>query len=205
MGFSRQEYWSGLPFPSPGTFLTQGSNPGLLRYRQILYHLSYQGSPQIYYSSVQSLSCVWLFVTPWTVARQASCPSPTHGVYSNSYPLCQWCHPTISFCHLLLLLLSHLPSIRVFSNESVPRIRWPKYWSFTFTISPSNEYLGLISFRMDWLALLAVQGTLMSLLQHHSSKASIFQCSTFFIVQLSLHIWLLEKPRLLLDRHLLAK
>ena len=88
-------------------------------------------------------------------------------------------------CHPLLLLPSILPSIRVFSNESALRIRWPKYWSFSFNISPSNEHPGLISFRMDWLELLSVQGTLKSLLKHHSSKASILQCSTFLIVQLS--------------------
>ena len=88
-------------------------------------------------------------------------------------------------CRLLLLLRSIFPSIRVFSNKSALHIRWPKYWSFGFNISPSNEHSGLISFRMDWLDLLAVQGTLKSLLQHRSSKASIFQCSAFFIVQLS--------------------
>ena len=88
-------------------------------------------------------------------------------------------------CHLLLLLPSVFPSIRIFSNESVLCIMWPKYWSFSFNISPSNEYTGLISFRMDWLDLLAVQGTLRNLLQHHSSKASILQCSAFFIVQIS--------------------
>ena len=110
------------------------------------------------------------------------CPSPTPGAYSNSCPLSQWCHPT---CHLLLLLPSVFPSIRVFSSESVLHIMWPKYWSFSFSISPSNEYSGLISFRMEWLDLLAVQETLKSLLQHHGSKALILQCSTFFIVQLS--------------------
>ena len=88
-------------------------------------------------------------------------------------------------CHSLFLLPSIFPNIRVSSNESALRIRWPKYWSFSFSISPSNEHSGLISFRMDWLDLLAVQGTLKSLLQHHSSKASILQCSSFFIVQLS--------------------
>ena len=88
-------------------------------------------------------------------------------------------------CHPLLLLPSIFPSIRVFSNESALHIKWPQYWSFSFNISPSNEYSGLISFRMDWLDLLAVQGTLKSLLQHHSSKASILRCSAFFIVQLS--------------------
>ena len=105
--------------------------------------------------------------------------------FTHSYPLSQWCHPRISSCHPLLLLLSIFPSIRVFSNESILHIRWPKYWSFNFSISTYNEYSGLISFRIDLLNLLAVQETLKSLLQHHSSKASILQCSVFFIVQLS--------------------
>ena len=113
------------------------------------------------------------------------CPSPTPRVYSNSCPLSQWWHPTISSSHPLLLLPIVFSSIRVFSNESVLRIRWPKYWSFSFSINPSNKYSGLISFRMDWLGLLAVQGTLKSLLQHHSSKASILWHSAFFIIQLS--------------------
>ena len=91
----------------------------------------------------------------------------------------------LTLCHPLLLLPSIFPSIRAFSNESALHIRWPKYWSFSFSISPSNEHPGLISFRMDWLALLAIQGTLKSLLQHHSSKASVLRCSAFFIVQLS--------------------
>ena len=112
-------------------------------------------------------------------------PSPTPGVYANLCPLSRLCHPTTSSCRPLLLLPSIFPSIRVFSNESALPIRWPKYWSFSFNISPSNEHSGLISFRMDWLDLLAVQGTLKSLLQHHSSKASILQGSAFFIVQLS--------------------
>ena len=119
------------------------------------------------------------------------CPSPTPGACSNSCPLSCWCHPTIRLilCHPLLLLPSIFPSIRVFSRESVLRIRWPNYWSFSFKISPSNEYSGLISFRMDWLDFLAVQGTLKSLLQHHTSKASILQRSAFFIVQLS-HLYM---------------
>ena len=100
------------------------------------------------------------------------CPSPTPGVYSNSCPSSRGCHPAISSCHSLLLLPPIPPSIRVFSNESTLHLRWPKYWSFSFNISPSNGHPGLISFRMDWLDLLAVQGTLKSLLQHHSSKAS---------------------------------
>ena len=102
------------------------------------------------------------------------CASPTPRVYSNSYPLSRWCHPTFSSCHPLLLPPSIFPSIRVFSNESVLCIRWPKYWSFTFSISPSNEYSGLISFRMDWLDFLAVQGTLKSLLQTAVQKHQFF-------------------------------
>ena len=113
------------------------------------------------------------------------CPSPTPEACSNSCPLSQWCHPTISSCHPLLLPPSIFPSIRVFSNESVLCIRWPKYWSLSFSISPSNEYSVLISFRIDWLDLLEVLEILKSLLQHHSSKASILQHSAFFIVQLS--------------------
>ena len=112
------------------------------------------------------------------------CPSPTPWVYSNSCSLSQWCHLTISSSAFPFSSCLQ-SSIRVFSNESALRFRWPKYWSFSFNISPSNEYPGLISFRMDWLDLFAVQGTLKSLLQHHSSKASIFQRSAFFIVQLS--------------------
>ena len=125
----------------------------------------------------------------WTHEAQYSrppCPSPTPGVHPNACPLCRWCHPTTSIlCCPLLLLPSIFPSIRVSSNESPLLIRWPKYWSFSFNISPSNEHPGLISLRMDCLDLLAVQGTLKSLLQHHSSKASIFQRSAFFTVQLS--------------------
>ena len=113
------------------------------------------------------------------------CPSPTPGAYSNSCPLSWWCHRTISSPVVPFFPASIFPNIRVFSNESVLRIRWPKYCSFIFNISPSNKHSGLISFRMDWLDLLAVQGTLKSFLQHHSSKASILQYSAFFIVQLS--------------------
>ena len=137
------------------------------------------------FSSVQSLSRVWLFATPWTAARQASL------TITNSWRLLKAMsiQSVMPSNHLILcrplLLPSIFPSIRVFSNESVLPIRWPKYWSFNSNISPSNEYSGLISFRMDWLDLLAVQGILKSLLQHHSSKASILWCSTFFIVQLS--------------------
>ena len=138
----------------------------------------------VHFSLVQSLSRVRLSATPWTATRQASLSITNsqsllklmfiESVMPSSHHIL--CHP--------LLLPSIFPSIRVFSDESVLHIRWPKYWSFNF-ISPSNEHSGLISFRMDWLDLLAVQGTLKSLLQHHSSKASVRQCSAFFIVQLS--------------------
>ena len=138
------------------------------------------------FSSVQSLSCVQLFSAPWTAARQASLS------IINSRSLLKLLSiesvmPSnhLILCRPLLLLPSIFPSIRVFSNESVLHIRWPKYWSFSFSISPSNKYSGLISFRMDWLDLLAVQGTLKSLLQYRSSEASILWCSAFFIVQLS--------------------
>ena len=136
-------------------------------------------------SSVQLLSHVWLLVTPWTVAHQASISSTNS---QSLLKLMSWVlMPSnhLILCCPLLLLPSIFPVIRVFSNESVLHIRWPKYWSFSFSISPSNEYLGLIPFRMDGLDLLAVQGTHKSLLQHHSSKASILQRSAFFIFQLS--------------------
>ena len=144
--------------------------------------------PLIQFTSVQPLSCVQLFATPWTAA--------SHGQVSlsitNSWSLLKlMCIESVMpsnhliLCHPLLLLPSIFPSIRVFSNESVLLIRWPEYWSFSISISPSNEYSGLISFRKDSLDLLAVQGTLKSLLQYHSSKVSILWPSAFFIVQLS--------------------
>ena len=111
--------------------------------------------------------------------------SSTPGAYLNSCPSSRWCHPTISFSVIpLSSCLQSFPAWGFFSNESALHIRWPKYWSFSFSISPSYEYSGLISFRMEWLDLLVVQGTLKSFLQHHSSKASILQCSAFFIIQL---------------------
>ena len=135
------------------------------------------------FSLVQLLHCVWLFVAPWTSAGQASL-SITNSQSLFKLMSIESVMPSnhLIICHSLLLLPSIFPSIRVFSNESVLRISWPEFWSFS--ISPSNEYSGLISLRMDWLDLLAVQGTLKSLLQHHSSKASIWR-SAFFIVQLS--------------------
>ena len=144
----------------------------------------------VQFSSVQSLSCVQLFSTPRTAARQASLS------ITNSWSLLKLMSiesvmPSnhLILCSPLLLLPSIFPSIRIFFNESVLHIRWPKHWSFSFSISPSNEYSGLISFRIDWFALLAIQGTIKSLLQHHSSKASIIRHSAFFRVQLS-HLYM---------------
>ena len=159
------------------------SGPGLLFVGRFFITVSISEFV-IQFSSVQSLSCVWLFTIPLTTARQASLS------ITNSQSL----HKLISiesmmpsnhfiFCHPLLLLPSIFPSIRVFKWAAL-HIRWPKYWSFSFSISPSNEHSGLTSFRMDWLDLLAVQGILKCLLQHHSSKAPILWLSAFFIVQL---------------------
>ena len=138
------------------------------------------------FSSIQLLSRVWLFATPWTAAHQAFL-SITNS-QSLLKPMSNWVGDAIQPSHPLLsssLPPSIFPNIRVFSNESALHIRWPKYWNFSLNISPSNEYSGLISFRMDWLDLLAVQGALESLLKHHSSKASILWCSAFFMAQLS--------------------
>ena len=147
-------------------------------------NLNYETHFKIQFSSVQSFSHVQLFMTPWTTAFQASWS------FTNSQSLLKLIFiesvmPSnhLIFCRPLLLLPSTFPRIRVFSNKSDLHIRWPKYWSFSFSISPSNEYSGRISFRMDWLDLLAVQGTLKSLLHSHSSKASILWCSAFFTVQ----------------------
>ena len=150
---------------------------------------------EVPFSSVQLLSSVPLFAIPWIAEHQASLsitnswsipkPMSIESVMPSNH---------LIVCRPLLLLPSLFPSIMVFSNESALRIRWPKYWRFSFDISPSNEHPGLISFRMDWLDLLAVQGTLKSLLQHHSSKASNLQRSAFFTVQLSHPYMTLEKP-----------
>ena len=151
-------------------------------------------------SSVQSPSRVRLFATPWTAAHQASL-SITNSWNSPKPMSIESVMPSnhLILCRPLLLLPSIFPSIKVFSNESALHIRWPKYWSFSFSISPSNEYSGLISFRMDWLDLLAVQGTLKHLLQHHSSKASILLYSAFFIVQLS-HPYMTTETTIALTR-----
>ena len=179
MGFSRQEYWSGLPCPLLGDL----SNPGI--------QLTSLASPTlavVFFTPfvVVLLSYVWLFVTPWAAACQAFLyftiswslfkPMSIESVKPSNH---------LILCRPLLLLPSIFPSFRVFSNEMALHIRWPKKWSFSFSISPSKECSGLISFRTDWLDLLAVQGTLKSLLQHHSSKASVLWPSAFFLVQLS--------------------
>ena len=153
-----------------------------------------------FFSSIQSLSHVWLSVTPCTAARKASLSITS----SQSLPKLMSIESMMPSNHLILCCLfllqpSIFPRIRVFSNESVLRIRRPEYWSFSFSISPSNEYSGRISFRMDWLDLLAVQGTLKSLFQHHSSTASTLRCSAFFIVQLS-HLYMTTGKMVALTR-----
>ena len=189
MGFSRWEYWSGLPLPSPGDkeqFLLKQLNRILAEKREWL-DISWD---TVQLSSVQSLSCVRLFGTPWTAVHQASL-----SINSQSPPKPMSIESVMPSNHLilcrpLLLLPSIFPSIRVFSNESALCIRWPKYWSFSFNISPTvNEHPGLISFRTDWLNLFAFQGTLKSLLQYHSLKASVlWRLLAFFMVQLSHHM-----------------
>ena len=201
MGFSKQEHWSGLPCPPPGDLPDSGIEPKSLMSPasacgfftssvtwealviRILFS-KYSFPTSLY--SVQSLSRVRLFATPWTAAHQASL-SITSSWNLLKLMSIESVMPSnhLILWHPLLLLPSIFPSIRVNSNESVSRIKWSKYWSYSFSISPSNEYSGLISFRKDWLDFLEVQGTLKSLLQHHNSKASILLCSAFFIVQLS--------------------
>ena len=160
----------------------------------------------VQFRSVQSLSRVWLFATPWIAARQASL-SVTNSCSSLRLTSIDSVMPSshLILCHPLLLLPPIPPSIRVFSNESTLHMRWPKYWSFSFSISASNEHPGLIFFRMDWLDLLAVQGTLKSLLQHHSSKASVLRYSAFFIVQLSHPFMTTGKTIAFLEGTLLTK
>ena len=152
------------------------------------------------FRTVQSVSCVRFFLTPWTAPCWASL-SNTNFWSLHTLMSIESLMPSnhLILCHPLLPLPSIFPSIRVFSNESAICIRWPKYWSFSFNISPSKEHSGLISFRMDWLDLLSVQGTLKSLLQHHSSKASILQHSAFFIVQLS-HPYMTTRKTIALNR-----
>ena len=145
--------------------------------------------------AVQSLSHVQLFATPWTAAHQDSLSfTISRSLLKLTSTESMMPSNNLILCHPLLLPPSIFPSFGVFSNESVLHIRWPKYWSFSFSISPFKDYSGLISFRMDWFDLLTVQGTLKNLLQHHSSKASILQCSAFFMIQLSHSYLTLEIP-----------
>ena len=152
----------------------------------IYMHIYIYANVSLQFSSVQSLSGVQLLVTPWITARQASL-SITNSQSLLKLMSIESVMPSthLILCHPLLLLHPIPPSIRIFSNESTLRMRWPKYWSFSLSISPSSEHPGLVSFRMDWLYLLAVQGTLKSLLQHHTSKALILWRLAFFTVQLS--------------------
>ena len=160
----------------------------------------------VFNSSVQLLSHVRLFVTLWTSACQASLSiTNSRNLYKLMFIALVMPHNHLILCHPLLFSPSIFPSSRVFSSESVLCIKWPKYWSFSFSISPSNEYSGLISFRMDWLDLLAVQETLKSLLQYHSSKASVLRHSAFFIVQLSYPYMTTGKTIAWLGGPLLAK
>ena len=156
--------------------------------------------------AVQSLSHIWLFVTPWTAARQAFLVFTISRSFLKLMSI-ESVMPSnhLILCRPLLLLSSVFPSIRVFSNESALHIRWPKYWSFSFSISPSNEYSGLISFRINWFALLAVQGTLKSLLQLHNSKHQFFGTQPSLWSNSYICTWLLEKRLVLLDGPFLAK
>ena len=162
------------------------------------------GEREVWGEQVRDARLLWLLFSPSVVSdslqrhrllhTRLPCPSLSSRSCSNSCPLSRWCHPTISFsAPPFLLLPSIFPSIRIFSNESALRIRWPKYWNLSFSISPSNEYSGLITLRIDWFDFLAVQGILKSLLQHHNSKASILWHSAFFMVSCHICTWLLGK------------
>ena len=172
MGFSRQKYWRGWPFPPPGNLPDSGIKVASPALAGGFFTTEPPGKPNKL--SVQLLSRVRLFATPWTAARQTSLSVTNSQSLLKLMPI-ELVMPSnhLIFCCPLHLPPSIFPCIRVFTNESALCIRWPKYWSFSLSISPSNEHPGLVSFRMDWLDLLAVQGTLKSLLQHHSSKASI--------------------------------
>ena len=185
--------WVGIPVLSLTCCMTSGKFLKLWMYVRGFFTCKVRNDSNNYltvllrgFSSVQSLSCVWLFVTPWTAALQASLYITNSWSFLRLMSI-ELVMPSnhLILCHPLLLLPSIFPSIRVTSRESVLHIRWLKYWSFSFSICPSNEYSGLISFRTDWFDLRAVQGTLKSLLQHYTSKAPILWCSTFFMVQLS--------------------
>ena len=193
MEFSRQESWSGSHSLLQGIFLTQGSNPHVLHQQADSFTIWATREAPTYYHIL--FLEIWVQFSRSVVSDFLRPRGPQHLAslsITNSQSLLKLMSVELVMpsnylipCHPLLLLPSILPSIRVFPNESVLHIRWPKYWSFSFSISPSNEYSGLISFRIDWFDFFAVQGTLKSLLQHHSSKASVLQLSAFFIIHLS--------------------
>ena len=183
-----------------------GSSQGILRSKRISHRIEVPVSTmEISIRKLVSVQFSPVAQSCPTLCDPMDCSMPGLPVhhqlleFSNSCPLSWWCHPTIILCQPLLLPPSVFPSIRVFANESVLCIRWLTYWSFSFRLSPSNEYSGLISFRMDWLDILGIQGILKSLFQYHSSKASILQCSAFFIVQLS-HPYMTTRKTIALTR-----
>ena len=185
MGFSKQEYWNGLPFPPPRDLPDPGTEHVSPESSSLASGFLTTEPPGNFLIVVQSPSRVQLFVTPWTAAHQASLSITISPSLFKLMSIKSAMPPSLLIlCHPLLLQPLIFPSIRVFSNESVLCIRWPKYWSFSFSLSPPKEHSGLISFRIDWFDL-AVQGTLKSLLQHHGSKVSILRHSAFFMVQLS--------------------
>ena len=181
MGFSTQEYWSGLPFPSPRFLLVI-----CFIYSSVQFSSVAQSCPTLCDPMNRSTQASLSITNSWSFLKLTFIESVTPSSH-------------LILCCPLLLLPPNPPSLRVFSNESIFHMRWPKYWSFSFSIRPSNEHPGLISFRIDWLDLLAIQGTLKSLLQHHSSKASILCCSAFFTVQLS-HLYMTTGKTIALTR-----
>ena len=183
MGYCRQEYWSGLSCPPPGDLPDPGIEPSSLTSPALAGR--FLTTSDTFAVVVQPLSPAWLFVTPWTALQASPCLTISRSLLKfMSIELVIPCNHLVLCCPLLLLS-SIFPTVRVFSNASALHIRWLKYWNFSLSISPSNEYSGLISFRIDRFDLLTSQRTLKSLLQHHSSKASIIWHSAFFMVQIS--------------------
>ena len=203
MGFSRQEYWSGLPWAPPGDLPDSGMklvSLNLLHWQADSLPLVLPEKPCVFSSAQWPVASDSLWPHGLQHTRPP-CPSPAPRVYSNSCSLSQWCHPAISSSIMPFTSCPQsFPASRSFETSQLFASGGQKIWSFSFNISPSREYSGLISFRMDWFDLLAAQGTLRSLLQHHSSKVSILWHSAFFIVNSHIHTWQLEKPKPWLDR-----
>ena len=207
MGFPRQEYWSGLPYCTAGDLPDPGIKLVFPALASGFFTPALPGKP-CFFSSVQfSRSVMSYSLRPHEPQHaRPPCPSPTPVVHQNPCPLNQWCHPTISSSVVpFSSCLSIFPSIRVFSSESILCIRWPKYCSFSFSISPSNEYSGLISFRMDWFDLLAVQWTLESLLQTTVQKHQFFGTQLSLWSNCLIHTWLLEKTTALTSQTFVSK